>query len=186
VSDEEIIVLFEKRNEAAIAETAKKYGGYCRSIAYNILHSVSDAEECENETYFRTWNTIPPARPTLFSAFLAKITRNLSLNKLQKQTAGKRGSGELELALDELEYCVLGGTSPQIAVENEIIINTINAFLKTLNTKHRKIFVRRYFYINSTQQIAKDFGISVTNTKQILFRTREKLKIALEKEGIMP
>jgi RNA polymerase sigma-70 factor (ECF subfamily) len=110
----------------------------------------------------------------------------LSLTKLQKQTAGKRGSGELELALDELEYCISDGISPQKAVENELIINTINAFLKALNSKYRKIFIRRYFYINSIEQIAEDFGISVTNAKQILFRTREKLKIALEKEGIMP
>jgi RNA polymerase sigma-70 factor (ECF subfamily) len=186
VSDEEIITLFEKRDEAAIAETAKKYGHYCRFIAYNILHSASDAEECENETYFHTWNAIPPAHPALFSAFLAKITRNLSLHKYQKQTAGKRGSGEIALAIDELEYCISDGISPQNALENELTINTINAFLKTLKTKHRKIFIRRYFYISSIEQIAEDFGISVTNTKQILFRTREKLKAALLKEGIMP
>jgi RNA polymerase sigma-70 factor (ECF subfamily) len=186
VSDEEIIALFEKRSEAAIAETAKKYGHYCRKIAYNILHSAPDAEECENETYYRTWNTIPPAHPALFSAFLAKITRNLSLKKLQKQTAQKRGSGEIAAVLDELEYCVSGSFSPQEEIENELTANTINAFLKTLKTKHRKIFVSRYFYINSIEQIAKDFGISVTNAKQILFRTREKLRAELGKEGIMP
>jgi RNA polymerase sigma-70 factor (ECF subfamily) len=186
VSDEEIIILFEKRSEEAIAATAKEYGHYCRNIAYNILHSAPDAEECENETYYRIWNAIPPARPVLFSAFLAKITRTLSLQKLQKQTAKKRGSGEAAMCLEELEYCVSGGTSPQITVENKFIINTINELLKTLKIKHRKIFVSRYFYINSIETIAADYGISVTNVKQILFRTREKLKTALEKEGIIP
>jgi RNA polymerase sigma-70 factor (ECF subfamily) len=186
VSDEEIIILFEKRSETAIAETAKKYGSFCRTIAYNILHSASDAEECENETYFRTWNAIPPTHPALFSAFLGKITRNLSLNKLQKQTAEKRGGGELAAALDELEYCISDNFSPEKAVENELTVKTINAFLKTLKPLHRKIFVRRYFYINSIETIAYDFGISVTNIKQILFRTREKLKAVLQKEGVMP
>lgn len=187
MSDEQIILLYENRAEEAIAETAKKYGQFCRSIAFNTLHNAPDAEECENETYFRTWNTIPPAHPMHFSAFLGKITRNLSLNKYQKQNAEKRGAGQINTALEELDECIADtGISPQNALDSELIKTTINEFLKTLKAEHRKIFVSRYFYINSIEMIAKECGITITNVKQILFRTREKLKSALEKEGIMP
>lgn len=104
--DHEIIELYWARNESAITATAEKYGNYCHTIAYNILHSKEDAEECSNDTYLGAWSSIPPQRPNRLSIYLGKITRNLALNRYKRYTAEKRGHGQVVLALSELEACV--------------------------------------------------------------------------------
>jgi RNA polymerase sigma-70 factor (ECF subfamily) len=185
MSDEEIIALYELRNEQAIEETSKKYGHYCRSISFNILHNDSDVGECLNDTYLRVWNAIPPERPKVFSAFIGKIIRNLSLNKYQKSSAAKRGFGQTELVYEELNEYIVGSDSLiERKIDGSVITQTINSFLSELNTRNRKIFVSRYWYLLSIENIADNFGLTVSNTKKILQRSREKLKEKLEKEGM--
>ena len=185
MDDEKIIGLYLDRSELAISETAKKYGRYCHYIAFNILHNDEDAEECVNDTYFRTWNAIPPKRPNRLQTFLGKITRNLSLNKWEKLSAEKRGAGQVGLVLDELTQCIPADRSAENVVEDMLIKEIVDKFLDELSSDERKIFVRRYWYISSVKDIAKVYGFSESKVTVSLLRTREKLRKVLEKEGVI-
>lgn len=184
MDDSKIIELYMDRSEQAISETAIKYGRYCHCIAYNILRNDEDSEECVNDTYLRTWNAIPPKHPNRLQTFLGKITRNLSLNKWEKQSAEKRGSGQIPLVLDELTECIPADKTAERMVDDLLIKEVLNRFLNDLSGDARRIFVRRYWYISSVKEIAKEYGISESKVTVTLFRTREKLKTVLEKEGI--
>ena len=184
MDDSKIIELYMDRSEQAISETSKKYGRYCHYIAYNILHNDEDSEECVNDPYLRTWNAIPPKRPNRLQTFLGRITRNLSLNKWEKLSAEKRGAGQISLVLDELTECIPADEDTERTVENMIIRDVLDRFLDELSAETRKIFVRRYWYMSPVKEIADEYGLSESKVTVTLFRTREKLKIALEKEGI--
>lgn len=184
MDDSKIIELYMVRSEQAISETSKKYGRYCHYIAYNILHNDEDSEECVNDTYLRTWNSIPPRRPNRLQTFLGKITRNLSLNKWEKLSSEKRGAGQISLVLDELTECIPANEDAGRIVENMVIRDVLDRFLDELQAETRKIFVRRYFYMSPIKEIADEYGLSESKVTVTLFRTREKLKTVLEKEGI--
>lgn len=185
MDDKQIISLYEKRNEDAIKKTAEKYGAYCHAIANGILSDTQDAEECVNDTWLRAWNSIPPQKPNSLKLFLAKITRNLSFNRYKEKTRGKRGGGEIALALDELDE-VIGGTYD---VETEFLRkemrNALNRFLRELPKREADIFLRRYFYVESTEKIARHYFIKEANVRLILSRTRQKLKEFLKKENVL-
>ena len=181
MEDREIVSLYLERDENAIKETDKKYGRYCGTIAFNILRSHEDAEECVNDTYAKTWDSIPPAKPNKLGAFVSKITRNLAINRYFQSRAEKR-SGEMELILDELEEIIPSGEGD---VSDEIALrDAINGFLKTLAPANRIIFVRRYWYGCSVKEIAKGMSFTESNVKVILLRVREKFREYLEGEGI--
>lgn len=184
MEDNRIIELYMERSEKAIEETAKKYGRYCHYISFGILGSDEDAKECVNDTYLRTWNAIPPARPNLLKTFLGKIVRNLSLNRYEKMTAEKRGGGQVPLVLSELEECIPAGNDTEQVVTDLVLKNVLNEFLKNLPQDTRRLFVRRYFYLSPIKEIAADFQMSENQVTVRLFRTREKLRVLLEKEGI--
>lgn len=184
MNDNEIVDLFWQRVETAIDEASKKYAKYCYSISFRILYSNEDANECVNDTFFRAWNAIPPARPNCLSTFLGKITRNISLNRYEKMNAAKRGGGVVEMALSELEECVPSAMDVEQTVDETILTEIINSFLGTLPRQQRMIFVRRYWYLCTMSEIATDYGTTESNVRSILFRTRNKLKIYLQKEGI--
>ena len=116
-SDDRIVELFWQRSESAISETADKYGDYCNSIAYNILYNREDAEESVNDTWLDAWNNMPPHKPSILSTFLGKITRRISIDRWRKKHAGKRGGGEMDLVLDELEDCVSDPTDVEMVIE---------------------------------------------------------------------
>ena len=181
MEDNSILDLYFKRDQLAIEETAKKYGKYCNTISYNILFDSYEADECVNDTYLRAWNSIPPNRPAVFRAYLAKITRNLSLNRLEKREAEKRGGKEYDIALSEIENTVSSNDSQ---LEDKEIILLINAFLETLKKEQRIMFVRRYCYLDSLEKVAADFNLSENRAAVILFRIRKKLKDYLLKEGV--
>lgn len=183
MEDNQIIQLYFDRSEDAISQTAVKYGKYCHTIAYNILHNFEDSEECVNDTYWKAWGIIPPRRPKKLAAFLGKITRNLSLDKYRHYTADKRGGGEFSIALDELSDCASLGSMDDYTNEM-VLVDTLNRFLASLSTEHRKIFMRRYWYISSVKEIADDYGITESKVKMSLLRSRNQLKAVLEKEGI--
>lgn len=141
MNDKDIIQLYFNRDQRALSITAEKYGRYCTVIAKNILGNCEDAEECVNDTYLNSWNAIPPAKPTIFSAFLGKITRNLALNKYRYNHAEKRGNGEMAVVLDELAECVSGIESVEEEIDKRELVRGINMFLETLSPQKRKIFV---------------------------------------------
>ena len=182
MEDSKIIDLYFERSQSAIKETHEKYGHYCHTIAYNVLYSYEDAEECVNDTYLRAWKSIPPHRPSRLSAFLGKITRNLALDRYDSRTSKKREC-PLELALEEISECV-----PDVSAEREsdggVLRDAINSFLASLPRRTRIIFMQRYWYLSSISEISASLGISESNVKVILMRTRKKFKEFLEKEEI--
>ena len=185
MKDNEIIELYWARNEGAITATAEKYGSYCHTIAYNILHSQEDAEECANDTYLGAWSSIPPQRPSRLSIYLGKITRNLALNRYKRYTAEKRGHGQVELVLSELETCVSAEANVEQAMEEKELVAAIERFLYAKPKLNRRIFVRRYWYLDAIRDIAAAYKISESKVASLLFRMRNELRIFLEKEGIM-
>lgn len=184
MEDHAIIDLYWAREERALEETERKYGSYCRSIARNILASPEDTEECVNDTYLRAWNAMPPQRPAVLSAFLGKITRNLSLDRWKLSRAEKRGGGQLPLALDELTGCVPAADNVAEAMEAAELSRVLDRFLRKLPERECCIFLRRYWYLDSAQAIAQRFHMTEGSVKSQLFRTRTKLRTCLEKEGI--
>ena len=186
MEDREIIALYWARRERAVEETDRKYGSYCWTIAYNILHSREDSEECVNDTWMRAWNAIPPNRPAILSAFLGRITRNLSLDRYKAGKTGKRGGGRMMVTLEELSECLPGGQNVEEAVEEAELSRLIDRFLRTLPEKECCIFLRRYWYVDTTLEIAHRYKMSEGTVKSTLHRTRQKLKLYLEKEGFLP
>ena len=184
MEDHAIIDLYWAREERALEETETKYGSYCRSIARNILASPEDTEECVNDTYLRAWNAMPPQRPAVLSAFLGKITRNLSLDRWKRSRAEKRGGGQLPLALEELTTCVPAADNVAEAMEALELSRVLDSFLRKLPEKECCIFLRRYWYLDGAQTIARRFHMTEGSVKSQLFRTRTKLRAYLEKEGI--
>ncbi len=185
MEDSGIVALYWERSESAIEQTAVKYGNYCHSIAYNILYNEEDAEECVNDTYLDAWNSMPPHKPSILSAFLGKITRRISIDRYRRVHAGKRGGGEMSLVLDELEDCVSDPADVEIVVEQAEMVRLIREFLDTLPLTERRIFLRRYWYIDPVTDIAGDFDFTESKTSSMLHRIRNKLRQKLESEGYL-
>lgn len=185
MKDQEIINLYWERDEKAIAASADKYGSYCHTISYNILHNEEDAQECINDTWLGAWKSIPPRKPERLSVYLGKITRNLSLNRFRQYTAEKRGAGQTELVLSELEDCIPAENNVEQIIDEMTLVKTINQFLRAQSRQKRNIFVRRYWYLSSIRAIASDCDVSESKITSILFRMRNELKAQLEREGII-
>lgn len=183
MTDNEIIGLYQARSENAIAESNAKYGAYCFAVAYGILNNREDSGECVNDTWLYTWNVIPPKRPDILKLFFAKITRNLSVDRLRKRLSKKRGEGELELALEELEECVPDKGSVEDTLDEKHLSVVIDEFLRTIPQRDRQFFLRRYFFTEAVSKIAERFNVSENAVSVSLHRTRAKLKLHLEKEG---
>ena len=184
MEDVQIIELYWQRSEDAIGETSRKYGPYCHTIAHNILHSARDAEECVNDTWLRAWNAMPPKRPSRLIAFLGKITRNLSLNRLLKGQAQKRGGGGCETALEELEDCLPAPDGVETEADDKALAAALDCFLSDLPPETRTLFLRRYWYMTPLKSLAAELGINENTAASTLLRTRKALKRYLEKEGI--
>lgn len=184
MEDLTIVQLYLDRDERAIPATAEKYGRYCMTIAKNILNNSEDAEECVNDTYLNTWNSIPPNRPERLSAYLGKIVRNLSFNRYKKDRAEKRGAGQTGPVLDELSELVAGGSTPEEEWDRKLLVQTLNAFLAKLPSEKRTMFVRRYWYADSVKDIARRFAMTEDNVSVILSRLRAKLRVALKESGV--
>lgn len=183
MEDKQIVQLYWDRSQQAVEETAKKYGKYCYSIAYNILGNVGDAEESLNDTYLDAWNCMPPHRPSVLSTFLGKITRRISIDRFRYLHAEKRGAGEMSLVIDELEECISDGSDVEQEVELQELTHLMETFLDSLSRTERRVFVCRYWYMDSVASICVQFGFSQSKVKTMLFRTREKLKKYLLQEG---
>ena len=185
MDDTQIVELYWARKESAIEETEAKYGSYCYSIAQNILQNQDDAEESVNDTWLDAWNSMPPHRPSVLSTFLGKLTRRISIDKWRRTTAKKRGDGQLPLVLAELEDCISDGKSIEEETERKLLAEVIAAFEKGLPETEQEVFLCRYWYMDSVSAIATRFRFSESKVKSMLVRTREKLRVRLEKEGLV-
>ena len=184
MDDGAIIALYWSRDEGAITETQNKYGAYCRTIAMNILGSAEDAEECVSDTLHSAWNAIPPQRPGSLSAFLGRIVRNLSISRWRRERAQKRYSG-LEVMLSELEECLPSPNRVEDTVEGQELTGCIECWLDSLGREDRVVFLRRYWYGDEVQALARAHGVGPNQMSKRLLRLRESLKRELEREGYM-
>lgn len=183
MEDEAIVRLFLARKETAITEAQNKYGGTCLAVARRILPDTRDAEECVSDACLRAWNAIPPDHPRSLSAYLAKITRNLALDRYSYNQAEKRASA-LTCAFEELEPWLPASDNPEQVLEGAELRRFLNGFLRAESRDARVFFLRRYWYGESIREIAEDCGCSEAKVKSSLFRTRNHLREALDKEGI--
>lgn len=184
MNDKEIIDLYWERSEKALTATVEKYGNYCRSIAYNILHNHEDVEECINDTCLRAWDAMPPERPDCLSVYLGRITRNLALNRVKYYEAKRRGQGQREQTLEELAECISANTDVEQQFAETLVVKAIEDFLVEQPREQRNIFIRRYWYMMPIKEIADAYGMSESKVMSLLYRMRKKLKRYLEKEGI--
>lgn len=185
MEDSQIVELYWNRDERAVTETAAKYGAYCHSIAVRILGDDRDAEECVNDTYQGAWNSIPPNRPEVLSAYLGKLTRRISMKVWRSRDAQKRGGGEAALSLEELQECIPDCRRIDDSLNAQMLTDVINYFLLELPVQERRVFIRRYWYGCSIREISKQFGYSKSKVESMLFRTRNKLRKRLSGEGFL-
>ncbi|MDO5448120.1 MAG: RNA polymerase sigma factor [Clostridia bacterium] len=185
MEDKEIVDLYLKRDENAITATKTKFGKYILTIAQNILGSVDDAQEVENDTYLKTWNSIPPTIPLKLKTYLGRISRNLSIDMYRKNTNEKHGGGNFEALIDELaESLPAQDASPDEALDSAALSRALSEFLKSQDSDKRVMFIKRYWYGASIDDIASELSLSPNNVTVTLHRTRAALKEYLESEGI--
>lgn len=183
LDDSRIVDLYLLRDETAIRQTTEKYGIRLRSLAYGIVEDRQTAEECENDTYMEAWNAIPPHEPRSYLyAFLARITRHISLNCCRDRSRLKRSAFISELST-EMEQCIPAPDDAQCRMDDAALGKAINDFLGKLGKEKRNVFIRRYWYLDSITAISARFALSESKVKTILFRCRNQLREYLEKEG---
>lgn len=184
MEDQRIVSLYFERSQEAIAETKKKYGSLCKSLARRLLSSREDVEECVSDALLAVWDSIPPNRPASLAPYIAKITRNIAVSRLEYNRADKRNAA-LTLSLEELDSCVSAPGGVDEAIGELTLREAIIAFLRSQSPENRKIFIRRYFFFDTPSQIAARYGISQSKVRSALTRTRNKLKEHLIKEEFM-
>ncbi len=184
MDDEMIVSLYWQRDPSAIAASAEKYRGYCWAIAGQLLQNRQDTEEVLNDTWLGAWNAIPPHRPRVLRTFLGRITRNLAFSRYRENCAQKRGGGEIQLVLAELKEVLPSQNVPEQELESKELGRLLTVFLRGIPQRERNIFIRRYWYAESTGQIGERYGMKPGAVLTSLSRTRGKLKLFLEKEGI--
>ena len=183
MEDLAIIDLFWARDEQAVSETDRKYGKYLLKLSANILEDIQDREECLSDTYMAAWDTIPPQRPNSLCAYLTSLLRRISIDRLRRNTAQKRGGTEYALSLSELADCVAGGIEPEPALETRQLAESLNAFVRSLSQQERTLFVGRYFFMDPLRNVAGYCGMTESKAKSMLFRIRCRLREYLAKEG---
>ncbi len=184
MDDKTILALFEGRDEEALRACVEKYSPYCGRIARNML-GPEEAEECLNDTWLAAWNSIPPQKPAVLSAYLGKITRRLAIKRWRAASAQKRGGGEMALALEDLGDCVAGTDDAEQALETKELVALLEAFVRGLPDTERRLFLGRYWELTPVAALAKSFGFTESKVKSMLWRSRQKLRRALIREGFL-
>ena len=184
MEDNQIVALFWDRSEAAVAETAAKYAGYCHTIAYNILEDQGEADESVNDTYLAAWESIPPQRPAVLRTYLGKLTRRISLKRLRARNARKRGAGTVSLALEELAECT-ADSDVAAEVELEELARALDRFLERRTQEERTVFLGRYWYFVPLAELSGRLGCSQSRVKSMLHRMRKQLADFLKGEGLV-
>lgn len=176
MTDEQLVELYCQRSADAISETDKKYGHFLFCIALNILHDAQDSEECQNDTYLGVWNAIPPTKPDVFSAFIAKIVRRIAVNRYKERTRKKRIPSEMTISIEDMENTLHSDNSVEYAYDAKELGKTISDYVRTLNERQRFIFIDRYYLAESVEYIAKELSVSV----QTVYREIDKIKRGLK------
>ena len=182
MDDNEILTLYITRREQALSETQARFGASLHALAKRILGSEEDASECENDTYLSAWNTIPPEHPLPLKPYLMALCRRISIDRLRKRTADKRGGGQYESVTEELEECLADPSQSDVG-ERTALKLTMEKFIRSLSDRDRALFIRRYWYMSSVKELAKDLGMTQGSVKVALHRLREKLRAHLRAEG---
>lgn len=182
MEDREIVELYHRRDEAAIGETDRKHGSFCRRLAGNLLSDNRDAEECVSDTYLAAWNRMPPDRPDSLRAFLGRIVRNISISRFRRNRAEKRYAG-MEAMLSELDHCVPEGAE-DIDLDRQVIADTVSRWLDTLSKADRILFVRRYWYGDQVKELAERTGVTPNEMARRMQKLRAGLRDALAREGV--
>ena len=180
-----IIALLQTRDEHVLQEIRQKYGGLCYALAYNMLDSREDAEECVNDMLLAVWNSVPPHDPVSLEAYLVTLVRRAAMDRIRTQTRQKRGGRQFAQALDELSEILPSDEQVESQVEQRELTRALKAFLDTLPPDTRHIFMQRYFMSTPVKQIAADMNMQQSAVKMSLLRTRNKLKDYLGKEGLL-
>ena len=183
MKDQDIVKLYWDRNEDAIHQTQMKYGAYLSKVSYNILADFEDSKECVNDTYLAAWNSMPENRPNNLATYLGKITRQISIDVFRKRHREKRYASEFAISLDELGDSFTDGVTPEQELNAKLLDEAINRFVSALPAMAQKAFVGRYYFFDSLKEIASYCGMTESKVKILLFRTRQKLKLYLKKEG---
>lgn len=186
MDDEKILALFLERDETAIVEVRQKYSAYCRAVASRILRDSSDAEEALSDTWLAAWRSIPPHEPKCLRTYLSRLTRNISVNMLERSTARKRGSGEAAVVLDEVaDWLVSDKDDVEDSVNERLLTDALNDFLADLSDIECRVFVCRYTYFQPVSEIARANGFTENKVKSMLMRLRKRLRTKLEKEDLI-
>lgn len=185
MDDAKIVSLYWERDEAAIRETEAKYGNYLHKIAFNILNNTEDSLESVNDTYLAAWNSMPPHRPGVLSAYLAKLARRISIDLFRYRTRDKRMGSEYALSLTELEDCLSEGDTTEETVNGKLLADAIGIYLRLLPETTRRAFLGRYYFLDPVKEVAGYCGMSESKCKSLLYRTRLGLKDYLQKEGYL-
>ncbi|MCD7739515.1 MAG: sigma-70 family RNA polymerase sigma factor [Lachnospiraceae bacterium] len=181
--DSEIVALYWERDEEALLETEKKYGRYLKKIAFNVLADFEDSEECVNDTYLKAWNSMPTQKPEFLSTYLGALTRRRAIDLFRRRNSRRRIGSQYAVALEELEDCISAGNITEQEVDEHILREVINAWLKTISQEGRDVFIGRYYFHDSLEDIAGYCRFSVPKVKSMLHRLRLGLKTYLEEEG---
>ena len=185
MEDDQIVSLYWNRDESAIRETETKYGNYLQKIAFNILNNTEDSRESVNDTYLAAWDSMPPHRPNVLSAYLAKLVRRISIDLFRYRTRDKRMASEYALSLTELEDCIPGGNTTEETVNGKLLADAIGIYLRLLPEATRTAFLGRYYFLDSVKEVADYCGMTESKCKSLLYRTRLGLKDYLQKEGYL-
>jgi RNA polymerase sigma-70 factor (ECF subfamily) len=185
VEDAKIVELYWLRDQQAIAQTQAKYGAYLTKVAMNILCDREDSDESVNDTYLAAWNAMPPHRPQALCAFLSKLTRRIAVSLLRKKQSLKRGAGDYALSVEELGECIPAGNTTEEIWESKALEAAIATFLRGIPEQARNVFIGRYFYMDPVKEVARYCGLTESNTKVLLHRTRLALGDYLKKEGYL-
>ena len=184
ISDEQIIDMYWQREADAIRETDRKYGNFLFRIAQNILHDSLDCEECKNDTYLGAWNAIPPAKPQVFSAFIAQIMRRIAVNRYKEKTRKKRVPSEMTISIEDLANSLHQGNSVEEAYAAKELGRVISDYVRSLNERQRYIFIDRYYLAESVEVIASDISVSVQTAYREIEKIKRGLKHHLERNEI--
>ncbi len=186
MEDRDIVRLYFDRQEAAIVKTQEKYHPYLMKIAMNILADPPDSEESVQDTYLAAWNSIPPHEPAELRLYLAKLTRRIAISRYRQKNAARRQAGQYALSLSEMENIMSETDSPEQELENQLLCELLKRFLRSLKADERRTFIGRYYFLDPLKDVAAYCGMSESRAKTLLFRTRQKLKEYLIKEGFTP
>ena len=183
MEDAEIVELYWARDEDAVSQTKTKYGAYLNRVAYNILSDLEDSQECVSDTLLAAWRSMPDNRPKNLRTYLGKITRQVSIDLYRRRNRMKRYASEYAISLEELGDSFTDGRTPEDELNARLLTETVNRFLRTLPDEARNTFIGRYYFFDSVKNVARYCGMSESKCKSMLYRTRQSLKVYLQKEG---